>query len=282
MTDIRAARSAYYNVKLVSRGAVHGFELRADEAGQLMFRGYASITDQPYKVWDWLGEYDETIVRGAFAKSLREQDDTRLLVNHEGVPIARTKSRTLTLTEITDPADDPQGRNQTGLWCEASLDPANPTVQEVMSAMKRGDLSEMSFAFMATRQEWNEDYTDRRVLEVKLLDVSIVTYPANPATSATLSDERSDERMVAKREQVLALLRSGNRLDEEQQAFVRAALEERDALIAVNITVTETETEIEHEEPDGDEVDEELSSDRSVDWLAELRLESARVDAVIR
>ena len=252
MGDVREARSAYYSNKVVSRGRASSFEVREDtDTGKIAFRGYASITDQSYEVWDWLGEYQETIVRGAFGKSLREQDDCRLLVNHDGVPLARTKSGTMTLREILDPKDDPQGRGQTGLWVEAlDLDPANPTVQEVRSAMTRGDISEMSFGFQATRQEWNEDWTERSVLEVRLFDVSIVTYPANPATSATLSDRSAD----VMRQTVFAQLDAGRALSADQREFVREAIQQRDALIAVNITVTQTETEyeteIEEEEPD--------------------------------
>lgn len=139
-------------------------------------RGYASTTEDPYEVHDWLGSYQETICRGAFSKALQERDDVRLLVNHEGMPLARTKSGTMTLRE-----DD------IGLEVDVpTLDGDSPLVQTVRSAMLRGDVDEMSFAFKATRQEWNEDYTERFVREVKLYDVSVVTYPANGGTSAKL------------------------------------------------------------------------------------------------
>lgn len=272
MVDIRAARGEFYASKVVTRGHFQHVEMRDEGAGRISFRGFASVTDVPYAVWDWLGEYEETICRGAFTKSLREQDDVRFLVNHDGVPMARTKSGTLTLSEISKPEDDPQGRGQTGLWVEApDLDASNPTVQEIRSAMLRGDISEMSFGFIATRQEWNEDYTERRVLELRLLDVSIVTYPANPATSAELSDDRSVVREAA-----LRALDAGRVLTSEQRAFFREAVEQRDALVSINVTITETETELEHEEPDGDEV--EVESDRSA-ALAAARLASARVDS---
>lgn len=150
-------------------------QIRATADGGLEFDGYALSWDQPYEVQDWYGTYTETIVRGAATKTLQEKADVRFLVNHDGVPMGRTKSGTLTLL-----ADDQ------GLRTQCTLDASNPTVQEVQSAMKRGDLDEMSFAFMAIRQEWNEDYTDRKVLELKLFDVSVVTYPASPFTSAAL------------------------------------------------------------------------------------------------
>jgi hypothetical protein len=165
-------------------------EIREAADGSFTIAGYASTTDAPYEVTDFLGSYQETISRGAFSKALQENDDVRLLVNHDGVPLARTKSGTLQLREVAKSADDPQGRGQTGLWSEASLDSASPLAQTVRSAMERGDLGEMSFAFQATRQEWNTDYSERTIREVKLFDVSVVTYPANPGTSVSLNSAR--------------------------------------------------------------------------------------------
>ena len=153
---------------------VSDLEIRADEGDTPTLEGVASVVDTPYMVRDMFGEFSETIVKGAFNKTLKERDDVRLLVNHEGVPLARTKSKTLTLRTTPD------------LTASAKLDPANPTVQEIRSAMDRGDLDQMSIAMRVMRQEWNEDYTDRRILEAKLYDVSVVTFPASPTTSAQM------------------------------------------------------------------------------------------------
>jgi len=150
-------------------------ETRSDNAEMLGLRGYACVTGSAYTVRDWLGEYDETIEPGAFTKALSERDDVRLLLNHEGLPLARTKSGTLRLAE-----------DGTGLEADADLDKRSTLTNDVAVAMERGDLDQMSFAFQATRQEWNEDYTQRFIREVKLFDVSVVTYPANPATSVKL------------------------------------------------------------------------------------------------
>jgi len=152
-------------------------EIRTDDDGSVHLEGYATVYDYRYDVAGGptspIG-FTEVIARGAAAKSAMEAD-VRLLVNHDGLPLARTKAKTLTLT-----SDD------VGLHVDARLDPANPTVAELRSAMGRGDLDEMSFAFQAIRQEWNEDYTERTIREVKLYDVSVVTYPANPATVAVM------------------------------------------------------------------------------------------------
>ena len=73
-----------------------------------------------------------------------------------------------------------------GLFVRAELDPSNPTVAEVASAMKRGDLNEMSFAFQAIKDEFDQTGQNRSVNEARLFDVSVVTYPANPWAGAKL------------------------------------------------------------------------------------------------
>ena len=193
--DIVSARAELYSQKLHEE-RLFDFEARTEDDGTFVVEGYASTTDAPYAVRDHLGEYTETMARGSFGKSLNEKDDVRWLVNHEGIALARTASGTLDLREITKPEDDPQGRGQTGLWTSARLDAKSPLAQTVRSAIERGDMSQMSFAFQATRQEWNEDYTQRTVLETRLFDVSGVTYPANPSTSVSVAPRAAEPEAV--------------------------------------------------------------------------------------
>lgn len=153
-------------------------ELRGATSGLLTFTGYACVTEAPYEVDDWLGSYTEVVRQGSFGKTLAENADVPFKLNHGGITLARTKSGTMKLAE-----------DSTGLHVEAGLDPANPDVQRVRSAMERGDLDEMSFAFQVTRQSWSADYAQRDITEVNLNkgDVSVVNYAANPATAgATL------------------------------------------------------------------------------------------------
>jgi HK97 family phage prohead protease len=161
-------------------------------------RGYAAIVEQPYPVaggkesgWGW----DETLAASAFTRALEEGDDVRFLLNHEGVPMARTRSGTLSLWV-----------DNIGLGMEANgLDTENPDVIRLRSAVRRSDLDQMSYAFRATRQEWNEDYTERRILEVRLYDVAAVTYPAN---DATVIGERQAKPAPTTRGMTLALARA--------------------------------------------------------------------------
>lgn len=170
-------------------------EHRTDDAGNPIVDGYATVYEFAYDVAGGPSKYGwtETIADAACAKSVRERDDVRLLINHEGLPLARTKPKTLDLLS-----------DSTGLRFGSTLAAANPRVQELNSGLERGDVDECSFAFQVLRQEWNDDYTERRILEVKLFDVSIVTYPANPAAVVQLRTETKSSGMSLALAQAIA------------------------------------------------------------------------------
>jgi len=157
-------------------------EVRADGDG-VRVEGYAAVFNERT---DIAGMFTEIIAPGAFRAAVG-RDDVVFLVNHDGLPLARTRSKTLTLVE-----DDK------GLRIETMLDPEDPDVKAIVPKMKRGDLDKMSFAFRATKQEW-DDTTEpptRTIREVELFDVSIVTSPAYDGTSIALRslDEARKEK----------------------------------------------------------------------------------------
>lgn len=164
------------------------------------FRGLASRTETYYEVFDYLGSFQEMIKAEAFKSTLTENPDVSLLIMHEGLPLASTKSGTLRLWE-----------SERGLEVEAELDMMNPMTQQVASGVSRGDITEMSFGFRVVRQVWNEDYTEREIEIVNLHrgDVSIVDRGANPYTDIDRDhlpyseDEDDDERKSAMMKQQL-------------------------------------------------------------------------------
>ena len=183
-----------------------------DDKDTLLFTGYASVFNKGYGVRDQRGQYTETIKPGAFKKTLKEQDDVRFLVNHDGIPLARTSSGTLELEE-----DD------YGLFVKAELDPSNPTVAEIASAMKRGDLNEMSFAFAAIRDDFDAREENREVTEARLFDVSVVTYPANPWAGAKLRGVELDNL-----HKELVEARNGEQATEVLESFINKVAESND------------------------------------------------------
>jgi hypothetical protein len=74
------------------------------------------------------------------------------------------------------------------LKVSAELDPGDPDVQRIRSKIARGDLSEMSFSFRATRDKWSADRSKRLVQELTMHtgDVSTVSHGANEATSVSV------------------------------------------------------------------------------------------------
>jgi HK97 family phage prohead protease len=181
--------------------------------------GYASTYNQPYAV----GYFDERVLSSAFTRTMGRNPDVRLLVDHEGQPLARTASGTLTLDEKTP----------LGFRALAPLEPSDPDVQRVVPKMMRGDLGEMSFAFRVFQggDEW--DYSGERPLrtlrEIDMNggDVSLVTYPANPGTMASLrSDTGPQEACWTLAEAMLFERRRGRSFEKRTLRHLYGALDD--------------------------------------------------------
>lgn len=153
------------------------FEFRATSDATATLTGYASVFDKGYDMYGGpdKGGWTEYVDPKAFDETLKRKPDLHLLINHEGMPLARTKSGTLRLS--TD---------RIGLHVDAELDRSDPDVQRLEVKMGRGDMDEMSFAFRTVRHQWNNDESERRLLELNLDkgDVSVVNFGASPHTSA--------------------------------------------------------------------------------------------------
>jgi HK97 family phage prohead protease len=181
---------------------VQDVEARQSDDGVMRLSGYAAVFNDasvplPFK---------ERIAPGAFRKTLSEQPDVRLLVNHEGLPLARTKNGTLKLTE-----DD------RGLRFDADLADTQEA-RDIYTLVQRGDVDQMSFAFRVIRQKWNDNKSERTLTEVSLADgdVSVVTYPAYPTTTVEAREKISEALMA---------LKEGRALDGESMLVVQAILD---------------------------------------------------------
>jgi len=147
-------------------------EIRVNDDG-IAVEGHAAVFNEETDIG---GMFREVISPGAFTDAVKN-DDVRFLINHEGLPLARTSSGTLTLTE-----------DKRGLHIKTNLDPDDPDVQKIIPKMKRGDLDKMSFAFRAVKEEWDDsgDIPLRTIRQAELFDVSIVNDPAYPGTDIGL------------------------------------------------------------------------------------------------
>lgn len=168
--------------------AHRGLEVRAADSGDPTIDGYASVSGVWYDVAGGpdRGGWREMIEPGAFAKTIDEQRDAMfLLVDHDGLPIAGTRNGSMVLEE-----------DGHGLRVEAKPDMASPYNNEVVSRVRSGLLDSMSFAFMAERQEWNADYTERRIIETRVFEASVVKWPANPATVVQMRKAVAEMRFL--------------------------------------------------------------------------------------
>ena len=157
--------------------------VRSDGDGESMpvIRGYAAkfgvLSEFMYGV-------RERILEGAFDDVL--EDDCRALVNHEGIPLARTKSGTLKLSV-----------DSVGLRYEFT--PADTSDSKTLiEALERGDIDQSSFRFGITSKGYDyvEDEKDGTVREISkisaLRDVSVVTFPAYPDATAEMQRSLED------------------------------------------------------------------------------------------
>lgn len=136
------------------------------------FAGYAMRYDQPSLPLP----FTERFAPGSFTRSLKSRADIRLYVNHdETMVLASRRARTL---RIEDRAD--------GLWIEADL-PDTTAGRDLRVLIERGDVYQQSVGFTAVKDQWSADGSERRVLEAKLYESSIVTgIAAYPQTTASV------------------------------------------------------------------------------------------------
>ncbi len=140
-----------------------------DEVGGIT--GYAAIFD---KYSQDLGFFKEKIQEGAFTKTIKE-NDIRALINHDpNLIIGRTKNKTLELWE-----DDK------GLGFNVKL-PDTSYANDLKESISRKDITQNSFGFQTVQDEWSNDGKRRTLLEVRLFDISPVTFPAYKQTSVKL------------------------------------------------------------------------------------------------
>lgn len=156
------------------------FEVRAEQNEE---RG-TFLTGQPivYNEPTELGWYTEIIDDGA----LNETDlrDVRFLVNHntDMVPLARSRNNNANSTMQLEVVPN------VGMTIRVDLDTENNSeARSLYSAVKRGDISGMSFMFVVDKDKWEDldsEHPTRHILSFsKVFEVSAVTFPAYDQTS---------------------------------------------------------------------------------------------------
>jgi HK97 family phage prohead protease len=160
----------------IERRNIELTEFRITDDKQPKIVGYAAMFD---KMSENMGGFTERISPGAFMNSIKK-DDIRALFNHDAnYVLGRNKSKTLTLRE-----------DENGLAIEITP-PQTTWARDLYESIRRGDISQMSFGFQVVADDWKHTQgkgSIRTLKEVKLFDVSPVTYPAYVQTSVAVRD----------------------------------------------------------------------------------------------
>jgi len=210
------------NKDMETRTFLGSVEKRAQEdSNKITIAGMPIVFNAKTDIGGW---WEESIDPGAIdADTLK---DVRLLVNHDfnGIPLARSRRNTSNSTmRLTIQAD--------GVAMEADLDSKNPKALELDSAIERGDISGMSFAFLVDGDKWDDldsDYPKRTITHIsEIFEVSAVTWPAYEQTSISsrsldsgkksLEEARAAlESAKAKAEQIAGLNQRLKEINHEQ------------------------------------------------------------------
>lgn len=145
---------------------------------------YSSRTD--------LGWFDEIIEPGALDEA--DLTDVRFLINHDTskIPLARSRRNNGNSTMQLFPVNE-------GMDFEAVVDTENnANARELVSAIKRGDISGMSFMFSIDDEEWENlesDHPTRHIRKIgSVVEISAVTFPAYEATTINARSKEALEK----------------------------------------------------------------------------------------
>lgn len=158
-----------------------GFKTRETADNGCYIEGYFSVFNSPYQIADGL---TEKIAPGAFSETLGE--DIRALTNHDTtLVLGRNKAGTLELREDSH-----------GLWGSIHINSNDQDAMNLYRRVQRGDVDQCSFGFFIEKETRNvlPDGSVEYVIEkVRLMEVSVVTFPAYEATSVSARTKQEAE-----------------------------------------------------------------------------------------
>lgn len=204
--------SMYIKIDEMERRCLPTSELRIDgTATAPKITGYAAVFNTWTDIYGW---FKESIRPGAFTKTINE-NDIRALINHdEDLVLGRNKAKpnpTLKLRE-----------DSKGLAIEI-IPPDTTYSNDLLISMRRGDITQMSFGFQVNKAETDFEKDERILIDVTLFDVSIVTFPAYPTTSAEVRAAFQHKEPIKVEPQkweefdrITAKIKAGEELTEEE------------------------------------------------------------------
>jgi uncharacterized protein len=167
--------------------------------------GYAAVFGQETEIDSWEGVFVETIRKGAFRKTIREQTPV-MQFDHGRHPLIGS----LPIGQITDLREDDQG-----LYVEGRISD-NWLMEPVRDAIAERSVNGMSFRFEVVREEWRDkdgklvrphEVLDllwmpgergplrRELIELKCRELGPVVFPAYAGTSVSVRAREAAEEL---------------------------------------------------------------------------------------
>ena len=166
------------------RSAPSSFDTRSDDNG-MYIEGYFAVFNSNYEIFS---DASESVAPGAFTNTLG--GDIKALCDHDTrLVLGRNKAGTLELREDSH-----------GLWGRITINPNDSDAVNLYERVKRGDVDQCSFGFEIVKEdsEFRDDGSVHfTIREVRLYEVSVVTFPAYSETS--VSARKRDVAEIQKR-----------------------------------------------------------------------------------
>lgn len=140
------------------------YEKKQDEGVFGFFEGYASVFGNTDGVMD-------IIEKGSFKETLKSGRTVVLCYQHDWWnPIG----------QFTELAEDSKG-----LYVTGRINLGTTLGKDVYALLKAGDLNSMSIGYTATKADYDREGDIRRITEIDLFEISVVTFPANEKAKIT-------------------------------------------------------------------------------------------------
>jgi len=152
------------------------------EDSNLFIEGYASV----FGVVD---SYDDVVVKGAF---------TNTLINDaKRVKFCWQHNLDDVIGKIIEMREDDRG-----LWFKAKISNTSKG-KDVAILVEDNALDEVSFAYRTKKYLMDEETDIRKLLEVELIEISLVTRAANPEAVITGTEKKSEEEKLAEAVEII-------------------------------------------------------------------------------
>ena len=172
-----------------------GLQIRAEDDKPARIIGYGAVycrdgdAGTEYRLWT---DAFERIMPGAFDQAIK--GDVRSLFNHDpNIVLGRSVGDAATLRLSVD---------STGLRYDVEPPDTALVRDQVLTPIKRGDVSGSSFMFHPVRVKWGEEDRDGRTVEIRelheveLFEVGPVVFPAYDSTTTGVRAAKCDMDLV--------------------------------------------------------------------------------------